>query len=110
LKEIFEPIFANAKKKERVFLPEIAKVIFNPPATIVYWEDGTKTVVQTQPDEEIFDHEKGLAMAISKKAFGNSGSYFNRIKKWLPEDEESSSLDEMIDNFVDTLVSMSRGR
>ena len=26
--------------------------------------------------------EKGLAMAIAKKALGNRGNYFNRIKVW----------------------------
>lgn len=31
---------------------------------------------------ETFDPEKGLAMAISKKALGNQGRYFNTIKKW----------------------------
>lgn len=59
---------------------EINKVIFNPPATIVFWEDGTKTVVKAY--DETFDPEKGLAMAISKKALGNKGNYFNQIKKW----------------------------
>lgn len=45
---------------------QIKKVIFNDPATIVYWEDGTKTVVKAM-DGETFDKEKGLAMTISKK-------------------------------------------
>lgn len=62
----------------------IDKVIFNDPATIVYWKDGTKTVVKCDENEE-FDPEKGLAMAISKKALGNNGNYYNTIKKWLPE-------------------------
>lgn len=61
--------------------PVIKNVIFNDPATIVFWEDGTKTVVKTQGDD-VFDPEKGLAMAISKKALGNKGNYFNEIKKW----------------------------
>lgn len=62
----------------------IKKVIFNDPATIVFWEDETKTVVKAS--NEPFDPEKGLAMAIVKKAFGNKGNYFNTIKKWLPEE------------------------
>lgn len=60
----------------------IEKVIFNPPATIVYWSDNTKTVVKTQNDE-LFDPEKGLAMAVMKKSFGNKGSYYNEVKKWV---------------------------
>lgn len=61
-------------------LPTIKNVIFNPPATIVMWSDGTKTVVKCENED--YDPEKGLAMAISKKALGNKGSYFNEIKKW----------------------------
>lgn len=59
----------------------IKDVIFNPPATIVFWNDGTKTVVKAQ-NNEAFDPEKGLAMAIAKKALGNQGNYFETIKKY----------------------------
>ncbi len=68
-------------------IPEIKNVIFNDPATIVFWEDGTKTVVKCQDGDE-FDPEKGLAMAIAKKAYGNKGSYCNKLKKWLPKEEQ----------------------
>ena len=61
-------------------IPEIDNVIFNDPATIIFWKDGTKTVVKA--DNEEFDPEKGLAMAISKKALGNKGNYFDIFKKW----------------------------
>ena len=67
-------------------IPEIKNVIFNDPATIVFWEDGTKTVVKCQ-DCDGFDPEKGLAMAIAKKAYGNKGNYCNKLKKWLPKEE-----------------------
>jgi len=67
-------------------LPKIKDVIFNDPATIVFWSDNTKTVVKCQNDD-VFDPEKGLAMAISKKALGNKGNYCNELKKWLPETE-----------------------
>ena len=64
----------------------IKDVIFNDPATIVFWMDGTKTVVKAR-DGEKFDPEKGLAMAISKKALGNNKSnYYNEFKKWLKND------------------------
>lgn len=75
------------KEKESSMLKgKIEKVIFNNPATIVFWKDGTKTVVKVS--NEKFDPEKGLAMAIAKKALGNEGNYFNEIKKWLPEEED----------------------
>lgn len=63
----------------------IKKVIFNNPATIVFWSDGTKTVVKCDERDE-FDPEKGLAMAICKKHFG--GGFYNDIfKKWIPKEE-----------------------
>ena len=62
------------------FMPAIENVMFKDPATIVFWADGTKTVVKALYEK--FDPEKGLAMAIAKKALGNGGNYFNRIKVW----------------------------
>lgn len=59
----------------------IKKVIFNNPATIIVWCDKTKTVVKCGKND-IYDPEKGLAMAIAKKALGNKGNYYNVIKKW----------------------------
>ena len=41
----------------------LSLVIFNNESTIVFWSDNTKTVVKCG-DADIFDKEKGLAMAI----------------------------------------------
>lgn len=65
----------------------IEQVIFNDPATIIIWSDGTKTVVKCL-DNERFDPEKGLAMAISKKVCGNNGNYYNIFKKYIPKNDE----------------------
>lgn len=71
----------------------IKNVIFNDPATIVFWNDGTKTVVKCGKDDA-FDPEKGLAMAISKYFFDNAG-YFNDVfKKWIPKKGESDEKDQ----------------
>lgn len=64
----------------------IDKVVYNNPATIILWKDGTKTVVKCS-DNDIYDPEKGLAMAICKKLLGNKGNYYNFFKKWVPESE-----------------------
>lgn len=63
---------------------KIKKVHYNDPVTVVLWEDGTKTIVTAS--EEPFDKEKGLAMAIAKKAMGNQGNYFNAFKKWCQDE------------------------
>ena len=75
----------NTIPTSQTVIPKIKDVIYNDPATIVFWEDGTKTVVKCK--NEKFDPEKGLAMAFSKKMLGNKGNYYNIFKKWLPEEK-----------------------
>lgn len=81
---------------------DIKKVIFNDPATIVMWTDGTKTVVKAQ--DEGFDPEKGLAMAITKKALGNKGNYFDEIKKWTEPYYEEQAKKEPEFNLFEFLT------
>lgn len=92
----------------------IKDVIFNPPATIVFWMDGTKTVVKDQ-GEVFYDPEKGMAMAVAKKAFGNQGNYYNQFKKYIDiwekkqEAESTSSyantvLGDLIEKFRNSLT------
>lgn len=71
-------------------LDEIKDVKFNPPATIVFWNDGTKTVVEKQPDDpRQFDKMTGLALCISKKLYSdNKSKYFEVFKKWCSDDGE----------------------
>ena len=56
----------------------IEKVIFHDPATIVIWKDKTKTVVKCH--DEAFDQEKGLAMCIAKKMFGDK--FHQTVREW----------------------------
>lgn len=76
--------YGHISRKQNA-MNSITNVIFNNPATIVFWSDGTKTVVKCDERDE-FDPEKGLAMAICKKHFG--GGFYNDIfKKWIPKEE-----------------------
>lgn len=73
--------------KKNAMLDKIDKVIFNNPATIVIWDNGDKTVVKC--DDEKYDPEKGLVMAITKYLLGNNqGYYYDIFKKWLPKKKE----------------------
>ena len=65
-------------------IPEVKKVIFNDPATIIYWKDGTKTVVKCQEGDN-FDSEKGFAMAFLKKCWGNKGNFNDKLRKIMKE-------------------------
>lgn len=70
-------------------LPTIKKVIYNNPATIIFWADDTKTVVQCQEGDD-YDPEKGLAIAIAKKALGNTSRKLNDVlHKWEKKEEPS---------------------
>ena len=77
-------------KKDKPALPEIDHVIFNNPATIVFWKDDTKTVVKANNGEP-YDPEKGLAMAMVKKVSGNKGNYYNTIRKELDKNPYDNS-------------------
>ena len=61
----------------------IDRVIFNDPATIILWKDGSKTVVKRSYDD-IWDSEKGFCMAIIKKLYGNTSF----IKRFMEPEEE----------------------
>lgn len=69
----------------------IKDVIFNEPATIVLWKDGTKTVVKCG-ENDTYDAEKGLAMCIVKKITGNRGNYNNIFRQWLPKEDDEDSV------------------
>lgn len=69
----------------------IENVIFNPPATIVFWSDKTKTIVKADYEYESYDPEKGLAMAIAKKMMGdNKGCYYELFKHWRKKWDEQN--------------------
>ena len=73
---------AHAKEATAMNAAVIKNLIFAPPATIVYWSDGSKTVVKCS-EKDAFDPEKGLAMAIAKRCGGNKGSYYKEIQNWV---------------------------
>lgn len=66
---------------------EPERIIYNGKATIVFWEDGTKTVVKcaegTEPDKY-----NGFCAALAKKIFGNN----SRLKKSIVEAENRKKI------------------
>ena len=69
---------------EENYKPKIVKVIYNDPATIVYWSDSSKTVVKCAKGDS-FSQSAGLALCICKKIFGDQ-NYRNILKKYVNED------------------------
>ena len=91
--------------KQEKEMPKIKKAIFNDPATIVLWDDGTKTVVRCDRLDS-FDPEKGIAMAVAKKAYGNTGKYNDILGRWVGisvDDDrtiaENDSIEEVFHKF-----------
>ena len=67
-------------RKKKIF---IDKIIFNGPATIVYWDDGTKTAVKCKPDDP-YSKDVGVAMATLKKILGSGyGRYLTAVRKHI---------------------------
>lgn len=60
--------------------PKVDRIIFNNPATIVFWKDGTKTVVKTSEDSE-FSYYWGFCAALAEKVFGSNHAVKTIIRK-----------------------------
>ena len=61
------------------------KVIFNDPATIVIWEDGTRTVVKTC-EGDTFDKTTGFLQAYFQKVSGMNKTQANKFLRSIVED------------------------
>ena len=84
-KEVKKPVDSFETKQSTNRRVNIIDVIFSDPATFVFWNYNTKTVVKTQCGEK-YDKEKGLAMAIIKKITGNTGNYYDIFKEWCGDE------------------------
>lgn len=60
----------------------ITRVIVNNPAVIVFWNDGTKTVVKCSKEDH-FDAEKGVLLAVLKRMQGNPW-VAKLLQDWCP--------------------------
>lgn len=72
----------------------IDRVIFHDPATIIYWKDGTKTVVKCKEGEK-FDKAIGFVMALLKH---ESGKDFHAILKEWTSDKNPRVIDRTKEN------------
>lgn len=88
-------LYNEMYKRSAVKNIKIEKVIFNPPATIVFWSDGEKTVVKAH--DEAFDPEKGLAMAFCKHCMGDKfkATFKKYNEQWDEQYGKHSIFDEI---------------
>lgn len=72
----------------------IKKVIFNDPATIVFWNDGTKTVVKCK-EGDLFTYEMGIYAATLKKIFGATYGQYKKDVNHIIDEEITSEMEIM---------------
>jgi hypothetical protein len=68
------------KELKEVYIKE---VMYNNPATIVFWSDGSKTVSKCHAGDA-YSPEAGLTMCILKKI--QEKSLINLFEAWLPKE------------------------
>ena len=70
----------------------IKKIMYKPPATIVFWNDGTKTVSVCERGDT-YNKELGFALCVLKKKYGNKmvhemlDTYVHNANKYSEKDK-----------------------
>lgn len=96
-----KPIIYN----HSVYCPKIEKVIFNPPATIIIFKDGSKSVVKCT-DNDTWDPEKGFYAAFLKRILGKT-TLHSLYKKFVKPEEELEAVNMVtISDAIDALSNL----
>ena len=69
----------------------IKKIMYKPPATIVFWNDGTKTVAVCEKGD-VYNKELGFALCVLKKKYGNK-TVHDMLDKYVHNATEYSKND-----------------
>ena len=64
----------------------ITRILYNNPATIVFWSDGTKTITKAIGGDA-YSKEVGLMVCVMKKTLGGD-ALATLIKNWVVEEKE----------------------
>lgn len=72
----------------------IKKIMYKPPATIVFWNDGTKTVSVCEKGDT-YNKELGFALCVLKKKYGNK-TVHEMLEKYVHTANEYNEKDKSI--------------
>ena len=61
----------HTRRSRQTDLPQIKKVIYSGPKTIILWADNTKTIVSCG-EADSYDYYSGFCAAVVKKLFGST--------------------------------------
>ena len=67
------------------YVENIDRIICNPPATIIIWENGDKSIVKCM-DTDTYNPEQGIAMCLLKQMLSDDG--YRKLKKIMQEKSE----------------------
>ena len=91
----------------RTFQVTPERVIYNDPATIVFWKDGTKTVVKCM-EGDTYNPEVGLAMCVCKKLYDSK--YHKFFRYYAPKEPVAKAAkkteEEQMDEIYDKIHEM----
>lgn len=82
----------STRSLRAIYELKVEKIITNGPATIVFWEDGTKTVVKisdSDMEDGKYDIYAGVSYAIAKKLFGSNSAFKREVDRKV-EDKSTS--------------------
>lgn len=88
----------------------IKKVIFNGDRTIIFWTNGTKTIVKCSDGDE-FDYYSGFCAALAKKIFGSTTKArrfmeSKMVDQHSKEEQSFNSRQDDLDIFKDGIRSL----
>ena len=72
----------------------VRETIFNPPYTIINWQDGVKTISKCKEDE-VYNEYIGFTACVAKRVFGGHNQYkhliesANRVKEKIGKENEN---------------------
>ena len=93
-------LFADDEDETYEPLPDAERVIFNAPATVVLWTDGTKTISKARGGDE-YDPLFGLVACIVRKLTHNKGHAVDDFEGLINELNDGIQSPEDIDGLTD---------
>lgn len=80
----------------------IDHVKFSGPATIIFWKDGTKTIVKCTEEDEL-NCETGIAMATLKKILGDGYVPYKKKVKEIVDEQCKKDLDKLTKEIAESI-------
>ena len=77
-KKVLYYLIGKVQEDAKAEKSEPTKILIQGTATIIWWSDGTKTIVKCQKGDKM-DPEKGIAMCVMKKFMGTNETHSNYL-------------------------------